>query len=498
MPLFDTDVQELKNKVLREVARLAFDDALTPENTLSIAEKIIPEGKPTMRCCIYKERAIINQRVKLALGGNPDDPNVVEVLPIACDECPVEGIMVTQACRGCIAHHCVNACPKNAISIVDRHAVIDHEKCVECGRCAAACPYSAIIKQTRPCIRACKPKALSFDKVTQKASIDPEKCISCGACVYQCPFGAISDKSYITQAAKLLRESEGNKKYRVYGVIAPSVAGQYADVDVGRVMAGILQLGFYYLVEAAWGADFVAYLEAEELAEKKFLTSSCCPAFVSFIQKNYPSLVGNVSTNLSPMAHMAMLIRRRDPNAKIIFIGPCIAKKAETLYGPAGQYVDCTITFEEMQAMFDAKGIDLKSLRPVKLDRASYYGRVFARCGGLATAVEQALREQGVTEDQFKLKAVSCSGIGDCNVALLKASKGKLEENFIEGMACENGCIGGPACLSHSARNRMQFNKYENSETERTISSAISEFDLEVSPDLSGAPSVLDPEADPD
>ena len=133
----------MKNKVLREVARLAFDDALTPENTLSIAEKIIPEGKPTMRCCIYKERAIINQRVKLALGGNPDDPNVVEVLPIACDECPVEGIMVTQACRGCIAHHCVNACPKNAISIVDRHAVIDREKCVECGRCAAAARYSA-------------------------------------------------------------------------------------------------------------------------------------------------------------------------------------------------------------------------------------------------------------------------------------------------------------------------------------------------------------------
>lgn len=478
MSLFDTDVQELKNKVLVEVSSLAFDDALTPENTLAIAEKIIPEGKPTMRCCIYKERAIINQRVKLALGGNPDDRNVVEVLPIACDECPVEGIMVTQACRGCIAHRCQNACPKNAISIVDRRAVIDRDKCVECGRCVEACSYSAIIKQTRPCIRACKPRALSIDKETHKATISEEKCISCGACVYQCPFGAISDKSFITQAVKILRDSNHNKNYRVYAVIAPSVAGQYADIEVGKVLGGILALGFYYLVEAAWGADFVAYLEAQELVEKKFLTSSCCPAFVSFIRKNYPALAGNVSHNLSPMAHMAMLIKQKDPSAKIIFIGPCIAKKAETLYGDAGQYVDCTITFEEMQALFDAKGIDLKSIEPITLDRASYYGRVFARCGGLATAVEQALKEHGVTEDQFKLKAVSCSGIADCNVALLKASKGKLQENFIEGMACESGCIGGPACLSHGARNRVQFGKYEKLETERTITDSITDFHL--------------------
>ena len=479
MPLFDTDVQELKNKVLREVAALAFADELTPENTLAIAEKLIPEGKPTMRCCIYKERAIINQRVKLALGGNSADKNVVEVLPIACDECPVEGIMVTQACRGCIAHRCQNACPRNAITIVDRHAVIDKDKCVECGRCAEACSYSAIIKQTRPCIRACKPKALSIDKETRKATISEEKCISCGACVYQCPFGAISDKSFITRAAQILRDSDNNRNYRVYAVIAPSVAGQYADIDVKQVLGGILALGFYYLVEAAWGADFVADLEARELVEKGFLTSSCCPAFVSFIHKNFPGLENNVSTNLSPMAHMAMLIRRKDPSAKIIFIGPCIAKKAETLYGDAGKYVDCTITFEEMQAMFDAKGIDLRQMPSITLDRASYYGRVFARCGGLATAVEQALKEHGVTDDQFTLKAVSCSGIADCNVALLKASKGKLAENFIEGMACESGCIGGPACLSHGARNRVQFTKYEKLETGRTIADSISSLDTQ-------------------
>ena len=473
MPLFDTDVQELKNKVLRSVAELAFDGRLVPEELLGVAERIIPDGKPKMRCCIYKERAIINQRVRLALGGDSRTRNMVEVLPVACDECPVEGIMVTQACRGCIAHRCQNACPKNAISIVDHHAVIDREKCVECGRCAEACSYSAIIKQTRPCIRACKPKAISIDPDTRKARISEEKCISCGACVYQCPFGAISDKSYITKAVRILKESDHNRRYKTYAVVAPSLGAQYADVEMGRVLGGLLKLGFYYLVEAAWGADFVAYLEAQELAEKKFLTSSCCPAFVSFVRKNYPTLARNISHNLSPMAHMAMLIRKKDPTAKIIFIGPCIAKKAETLYGPAGQYVDCTITFEEMQAMFSARGIDVTKMEKAELDNASFFGRIFARCGGLATAVEQALREQGVTPEEFTLKATSCNGIAECRTALLKAQKGVLPENFIEGMACEGGCIGGPACLSHSSKNAAQVDAYGRSSMEQTISDAI-------------------------
>lgn len=479
MPLFDTDVQELKYKVLKHVAQLAFEDRLTPENTLDIAEQIIPEGEPTLRCCIYKERAIINQRVQVALGGNPETKSMVELLPIACDECPVAGITVSKACRGCIAHHCMNACPKGAISIVKRHAVIDKTKCVECGLCAQACSYGAIVRFTRPCINACKLNAISIDETNRKAKIDDEKCISCGACVYRCPFGAISDKSFITQAVKLLRESDNNRKYHVYAVVAPSVAAQYADIRTEQIMEGITKLGFYYVEEAAWGADAVAYKEAQELVKKKFLTSSCCPAFVSYIKKNFPNLAENISHNLSPMATMAQLIKKRDPNARIVFIGPCIAKKGETLYTDAGKYVDVTITFEEMQALFDAKGVDLPSLKGVTLDKASSYGRGFGRCGGLAGAVEQALRELKVAEEEFKLQAVSCSGLADCKAALTKASKGVLKENFIEGMACENGCIGGPACLSHGAKNRMQFNKYERLDVAKTISDSIVNLNLD-------------------
>ena len=258
-------------------------------------------------------------------------------------------------------------------------------------------------------------------------------------------------------------------------MVAPSIGAQYANITAEQVYEGILKLGFYRVEEAAWGADAVAYHEAQELVEKGFLTSSCCPAFVSLAQKNYPAVAEHVSHNPSPMAMMAQAIRKKDPTAEIVFIGPCIAKKFETLYTQTKNVVDCAITFLEMQAWFDAAGVDLHALQGVKLTSSSSYGRGFARCGGLGDAVAEAIKEMGNTE--FELKAVSCNGLSECNAALLKASKGVLKENFIEGMACDGGCIGGPACLSHSAKNRALFARYENQEKEKTISEALGAFE---------------------
>lgn len=480
MNFFDTDVQELKYNVLKEVAKLAYEDNLNTQKLLEIPEIIVPDGEAKMRCCIYKERAIVNERVKLALGGDRENSNMVEVLKIACDECPVDGIQVTPACRGCIAHRCQNACPKDAIKIVDRKAVIDKTKCIECGRCLAACPYSAITKNTRPCVKACVPKAITINKENQKAMINEEKCISCGACVYQCPFGAIVDKSFITDAIKIIRESENNTKYKVYAVVAPSLVSQYAnipEITTEKVVSAIKKLGFHTVIEAALGADVTAYLEAMELVEKGFLTSSCCPAFINYIKKHFPKLVPNISHNLSPMAQISKIIKESDPTAKTIFIGPCIAKKAETKLETVSPYVDCTITFEEMQSMFDALEIDIPSMEEVPLDNASYFGRIFAHCGGLSEAVNQALKEHGISEEQFRCEPISCDGINECKTVLLKASKGLLKENFIEGMICERGCIGGPACLSHSSKDISLVNKYGQQAIEKTITHAISVLD---------------------
>lgn len=472
MKLFDTYVQKQKYKVLREAAKLEFAGELSGLGLLKISETIIPSGDQTMRCCIYKERAVISEMLNYTIEKTSPKNNVIRVLSIACDECPVSQIDVTEACRGCISHRCMDSCPKGAISMVDHRACIDKDKCIMCGKCIDSCPYTAIRKELRPCENACKVKAINMGE-DRKAHIDDDKCIACGACVYQCPFGAIMDKPLILDAVRILKESDYSKKYPVYAVVAPSISGQF-QYPLGQIISAIKKLGFYSVIEAALGADMVAYKEAEELKEKGFLTSSCCPAFVRYIETKFPELQGHVSHNLSPMAEMAKQIKKLHSNCKIIFIGPCTAKKAEFQKPEVKKYVDCVITFEDLQALIDSKDIDPSELSESLLDNASYYGRIFARSGGLSDAVAQALKEQGTSEDEFKLNGIICNGISECHVALLKASKNMLKENFIEGMACSNGCIGGAACLTHGPKDKEAVNKYGEAAMEKTISDAIS------------------------
>ncbi len=470
MRKFDTKVQHLKYKVLREVARQAFNGTLL-ENMMDIPKVIVPGKEPTMRCCVYKERAILSERVKLAMGGDKSNPNVIEVIDIACDECPVGGYEVTDACRGCIAHRCEDVCKRGAITFDhNQKAHIDKTKCVECGMCAKVCPYMAIVNRKRPCVMSCKVKAISMDE-QKAAKIDNRKCISCGACVYQCPFGAIMDKSYILNVIDMLQKAQ-KQGTRVYAVVAPSVSSQFTYAKLGQVITGIKQLGFYAVVEAALGADMVAYEECKELYDKKFLTSSCCPAFVSFIEKNFPQLKDKISHNLSPAATISKYIKEHHENVKVVFIGPCTAKKMEYQKESVRPYIDSVITFEELQALFDGKEIDITSLPETALDNASYYGRIFARCGGLGEAVAEGLKERGLTD--FECKSVSCDGIEECRIALLKASKGVLDANFIEGMACVGGCIGGAGCLTHGEKSKAEVDKYGKEAMEKTIQDAIS------------------------
>ncbi len=468
MRKFDTKVQHLKYKVLREVAREAWNGTLT-EHLLDIPKTIVPGNEPTMRCCVYKERAILGERVKIAMGGDKENPNVIEVIEIACDECPMGGYEVTEACRGCLAHRCEDVCRRGAITFDSQQkAHIDKSKCVECGQCAKVCPYSAIMDFKRPCVKSCKVGAISMTE-TKAACIDNGKCISCGACVYQCPFGAITDKSFILDAIEMLKNKE-----KVYAVIAPSISSQFRYAKLGQVITGIKALGFHSVVEAALGADMVAYAESGELAEKGFLTSSCCPAFVSYVKGQFPELADNISHNLSPAATIAKYIKETDPDSKIVFIGPCTAKKMEFQKEEVRPYIDCVITFEELQALFDSRDLEIMEMEEGVLDNASYYGRIFARCGGLADAVAEGLKERGITD--FDLKAVSCDGIEECRMALLKKSKNVLDANFIEGMACVGGCIGGAGCLTHGEKNKAEVDKYGKEAYEKTITDALSQL----------------------
>lgn len=471
MRKFDTKVQHLKYKVLREVARQAWQNSLL-ETVFDIPKMIVPGKTPTMRCCVYKERAILAERVKIAMGGSTDNPHIIQVIDIACDECPAAGYEVTDSCRGCLAHRCEDVCKRGAISFDHNHvAHIDKTKCVECGACAKVCPYFAIVNRKRPCQSACKIKAISITE-NNAASIDYDKCIQCGACVYQCPFGAITDRSYILNVIDMIKKSRNNQEYKVYALVAPSISSQFTYAKIGQVIRGLKELGFHTVIEAALGADMVAKEESKELAEKGFLTSSCCPAFVSYIKSAFPQLLPFVSHNLSPMATLAKYIKETtDNDAKVVFIGPCTAKKAEAQLETVKPYVDAVLTFEELQALFDSRDLDITTLDEDVLDNASYFGRIFARSGGLSDAVAQGLKEQNL---DFDLKAVTCDGIEACRTALLKASKHVLDGNFIEGMACIGGCIGGAGCLTHGDKNKAEVDKYGREALEKTISDAVS------------------------
>ncbi len=464
---FDTQVQVLKYRVLYEVCKSYINGTLEKDKD-NIPFIISPGPKPTMRCCIYKEREIAKERVKLAMGGDKNNPNLLEVIQPACNECPIGGYRVSDACRGCLAHRCQQACHMNAIHFEGLHAVINKDKCVNCGLCAKACPYGSILNYKRPCESACKIKAI-HSREDGIAEIDEKKCTRCGACSYACPFGAIMEKSCILKCIDIINEEKAGTAH-TYMIVAPSIMSQFHYARLTQVITGIKELGFRKVVEAALGADMVSYEEAKELSEKGFLTSSCCPAFVRLVKTSFPELADKVSSNLSPMAKIAKYIKSVDPLAKCCFVGPCIAKKMEVTREDSAPYVDCVITFEELQALIDARGIDLASLPDSDLDHASYFGRIFARSGGLSEAVNEALKEQG---SDFMVRSNACQGLDQCSLALRQAKNPNRTFNFIEGMACQNGCIGGPCCLTHEPRQASDVDKYGRESKEATIQGAL-------------------------
>lgn len=468
---FDTTVQLLKYKVLRSLIKRRYQGSMDESVYLDIPKEISPGPNATMRCCVYKERAILQERIRISLGGDKSNPNVVEVIDIACDECPSAGVYVTDACRGCISHKCMDACPKGAISIINQKSVVDKVKCVECGRCSQVCPYSAIVVRRRPCMKACKVNAITMD-ADFKAKIDNDKCVHCGACIAQCPFGAIQDKSYVMDVIDLLLGSYNNYNYKVYAMLAPAIASQIDYASMGQIVSALKILGFYRVTEAAVGADICLHKEAEEWKEHGIMTTSCCPAFVSFIEKNYPTLAKYVSSSLSPMVEAAKVIKRNDPTAKVVFIGPCSAKKMEFKLEKTGGAIDCVLSFEEMIAYIDALEIDMARLEETPLDDASYYGRIFAKSGGIKEGVVAVAKQAGIEG----INPVSMNGLEECKreLALLKANRSTY--NFFEGMACEGGCIGGALNLHRDPKGMRLLDKFNASATKKDISASVEKY----------------------
>jgi [FeFe] hydrogenase (group B1/B3) len=469
---YNTPIQHLRNEVFQAVTNAAYDD-WTSDQIKNIPHIIIEGNEPTYRDTIAREREIVSERVRLALGldiwpidklngfsKNFDIPLIKEhklptqalrVIPSACESCEEKSYFVANTCHGCLAHPCISVCPVNATSIRNGLSFIDQTACIKCGKCYDVCPYDSIIKNERPCVAACGANAFTKDPDNDKAIIISQKCVACGMCMVSCPFGAIMDKTEIYQVIQRIKEQK-LKGHEVCAIVAPSFVGQFGDkVTYSHLVAGLKALGFADVQEVALGADITAVIESNEFIEevlqgnKPFLATSCCPSWSKFAKRELGDLGHCVSDSNSPMIETARIIQRDHPNSIIVFIGPCSAKKQEVAEPGLKGWVDYVLTFEEVTAMFDARNIDLENIEPAETYyEASSDGRGFAISSGVLAAVINVIKEKHPEIDVQSEKAESLS---ECRKLLLRAKMGKRARFILEGMACPGGCIGGAGTM---------------------------------------------------
>lgn len=454
-------ITEIRKKVFTEVARMAYSGDYTDMEDIPF--KIVPGQSPLHRESVFLERAIAGERVRLAMGLSLQpvqtrtlltegmdqaaiaeqyyEPPLVNIIPYACHACPTRQYRVNELCQGCLASSCQRVCPKGAIKFVNGKSRIDQKLCIKCGKCARSCPYNAITYLERPCQAACGMDAIGVDEYG-KACIDYDRCVSCGQCLVSCPFGAIVDKSQIYQVIRSMLE--GNE---VVAIVAPSFVGQFGkDVTVPKFLTAMKQLGFADVVEVAVGADICTIEEARDFMEKvpeeqRFMATSCCPSWRMMARRLFPAESGNISMTYTPMVYTARLVKRERPDCKVVFVGPCAAKKLEAMQDDIRTDVDFVLTYEELMGIFEARDIDFSQLPDnPDLDEGTRAGRGFAVAGGVAAAVEELIHKE---HPECQIKTQRADGLRECRKLLMLAKAGKLDGYLLEGMACPGGCVAG-------------------------------------------------------
>lgn len=472
-----TPVTKIRRQVFEQVAELGFSGDFS--NVDEIPYKIIKGEVASYRDSVFKERAIVAERIRLACGlcvrgagenapiskdfkkavstSRVFEAPLVNVIPFACNACPETAYEVTNNCRGCLAHPCTSVCPVKAVTIVNGKSIIDKEKCVKCGRCAEFCPYDAIVKYDRPCAAACGVNAIESDHLG-RALINQEKCVSCGQCLVSCPFAAIADKSQIFQLVLALKE-EGD----LVAEIAPAFVGQFGPLATpSKIKAALLSIGFSDVYEVAIGADGVALDEAREFVKRvpgelPFLATSCCPSWSVMAKAFVPELASCISDALTPMVETARAIKKERPNARVAFIGPCASKKLEAFRRIVRSDVDFVITFEELMGIFAAKEIDFSIDSENTMEDACQTGRGFAVSGGVAEAVVSCIKKENPGMEVLVDRA---EGLANCKKMLTLAKLGKRNGYLLEGMACEGGCVGGAGTLQPPKKAAAQVKKF--------------------------------------
>ena len=459
-------ITDIRKNVFTEVARMAYSGK-GYEGVDDLPYIIVPGDQPLHRESVFLERAIASERVRLAMGLNLQpiqtrhlmtegmdaaavaeqyyEPPLVNIIPYACHACPTNQYRVTESCQNCLAASCQKVCPRDAISFRNGKSFIDQDKCIKCGKCAKACSYNAIIHMERPCQAACGMDAIGSDE-HGRAVINQDKCVACGQCLVSCPFGAIVDKGQIFQTIQSILQGD-----KVVAIVAPAFIGQFGKHSTpGKFIAAMKKLGFHRIVEVAIGADMCTIEEAKDFlekvpAEQNYMATSCCPAWHSMIEKLYPTEMRKISMTLTPMVFTARMMKKDYPGCKVVFVGPCAAKKLEAIRADIRSDVDFVLTFEELNGMFEAKEIDFANLEESNvLNEGSASGRGFAVSGGVAKAVTDLAQKE---HPDVEIKTARAEGLRECRKLMTLAKAGKYNGYLLEGMGCPGGCVAGAGTL---------------------------------------------------
>ncbi len=449
-----------ENQLVEQIDRLPIELSPRRANTLG-------------RCCVHKERAVwkykalplmgfdmsdetdeltpLSEYAKKALNRETPKENIMCVVDEACSSCVRTNYQITNLCRGCVARACSANCPKNAIEFDTETSQgrIHQSQCISCGKCFDNCPYHAIVRIPIPCEESCPVGAITKDEFGVE-HIDESKCIYCGKCLNSCPFGAIFEISQIFDILQCIKRGE-----QVIALVAPAILSQYKS-PAEQVYSAIKSIGFADVVEVAQGAVVTTEKESEELKEKleegqPFMTTSCCPSYIEMAEKHAPELKKYISSTRSPMYYTALIAREKYPDAKLVFVGPCIAKRKEAR---RDDLIDYVMTFEEMQSVFEGMEISMDEEHVYQLPSTIRTAYGFAKDGGVTEAVKTHVG------DGLQFTNLQISNLTKKNVNLLRAygKSGKAPAQFIEVMACEGGCISGPSVSTPYDTGRKTFN----------------------------------------